>query len=233
MTDVRTSLAMAISSGRPDRRHARLRAAEQSRNRRGAQQLPLRLHVEMHEREAGRHRGDPVPEEKRHIPVAGLPVGGGCDQVARRGPEPAPAKPASPPPAAAATPAPSPQPAPAAAAPKPATPATAAVPEPRSRGSEASAGQARCAPKTGRGRRTAGARASRCTAARRAPGPKLAPLQEARLVRDYCTVDFQVLCKGVQLGQGRAINCLASNQPRCRRVANRRWRRRRDKRRST
>jgi hypothetical protein len=46
-----------------------------------------------------------------------------------------------------------------------------------------------------------------------ASGPRLAPLQEARIVRQSCTVDFRTLCKGVQLGQGRAIACLAANQP--------------------
>jgi hypothetical protein len=31
------------------------------------------------------------------------------------------------------------------------------------------------------------------------------------LIRRFCTMDFKVLCKGVQLGQGRAIQCLANN----------------------
>jgi hypothetical protein len=46
-----------------------------------------------------------------------------------------------------------------------------------------------------------------------ASGPAPGRLQEARIVRQSCTVDFQTLCKGVQLGQGRAISCLAANQP--------------------
>lgn len=36
-------------------------------------------------------------------------------------------------------------------------------------------------------------------------------LGEAMLIRRFCTMDFKVLCKGVQLGQGRAVQCLASN----------------------
>jgi outer membrane biosynthesis protein TonB len=36
-------------------------------------------------------------------------------------------------------------------------------------------------------------------------------LGEAMLIRRFCTMDFKVLCKGVQLGQGRAIQCLANN----------------------
>jgi hypothetical protein len=38
-------------------------------------------------------------------------------------------------------------------------------------------------------------------------------LGEAILIRRFCTMDFKVLCKGVQLGQGRAVQCLASNAP--------------------
>lgn len=45
------------------------------------------------------------------------------------------------------------------------------------------------------------------------PAPRLRPLQEARLVREFCTTDYQVLCKGVRLGEGRALKCLSDNQP--------------------
>lgn len=38
-------------------------------------------------------------------------------------------------------------------------------------------------------------------------------LGEAVLIRRFCTTDFRVLCKGVTLGQGRAIQCLANNGP--------------------
>jgi hypothetical protein len=50
-----------------------------------------------------------------------------------------------------------------------------------------------------------------------APPPAAAPSQprlgEAILIRRFCTTDFRVLCKGVPLGQGRAIQCLANNAP--------------------
>jgi hypothetical protein len=36
-------------------------------------------------------------------------------------------------------------------------------------------------------------------------------LGEAILIRRSCAMDFRVLCKGVPLGQGRAVQCLASN----------------------
>jgi hypothetical protein len=38
-------------------------------------------------------------------------------------------------------------------------------------------------------------------------------LGEAIMIRRFCTTDFRVLCKGVPLGQGRAIQCLANNGP--------------------
>ena len=47
-------------------------------------------------------------------------------------------------------------------------------------------------------------------------------LGEAILIRRFCATDFRVLCKGVQLGQGRAVQCLANNaaalSPGCRDV---------------
>jgi hypothetical protein len=36
---------------------------------------------------------------------------------------------------------------------------------------------------------------------------------EARIIREFCFTDFRVLCRGVKLGQGRALQCLASNAP--------------------
>ncbi|HWV40263.1 cysteine rich repeat-containing protein [Pseudorhodoplanes sp.] len=36
-------------------------------------------------------------------------------------------------------------------------------------------------------------------------------LGEAILIRRFCTIDFKVLCKGVQIGQGRAVQCLVNN----------------------
>jgi outer membrane biosynthesis protein TonB len=45
-----------------------------------------------------------------------------------------------------------------------------------------------------------------------APPPAQQPrLGEAILIRRFCTTDFRVLCKGVQLGQGRAVQCLVNN----------------------
>jgi hypothetical protein len=38
-------------------------------------------------------------------------------------------------------------------------------------------------------------------------------LGEAIMIRRFCTTDFRVLCKGVPLGQGRAVQCLANNAP--------------------
>jgi len=45
------------------------------------------------------------------------------------------------------------------------------------------------------------------------PAPKLNSPMEARIIREFCFTDFKVLCRGVKLGQGRALQCLASNAP--------------------
>lgn len=45
------------------------------------------------------------------------------------------------------------------------------------------------------------------------PAPKLGGPMEARIIREFCFTDFRVLCRGVKLGQGRALQCLASNAP--------------------
>jgi hypothetical protein len=45
------------------------------------------------------------------------------------------------------------------------------------------------------------------------PAPKLNSPMEARIIREFCFTDFRVLCRGVKLGQGRALQCLASNAP--------------------
>ncbi len=123
--------------------------------------------------------------------------------------------PAAPPPAAAA-----PAPAPAAAAPKPAEPApakpaTAAVPEPARPAAPAPA-----QPKPAAAPKPAVAAVPPAAAAPApAPAPAVASpagpptLQEAALVRRFCTVDVQTLCKGVRIGEGRIIRCLAANQP--------------------
>ena len=36
---------------------------------------------------------------------------------------------------------------------------------------------------------------------------------EAIVIRRFCANDFKVLCKGVPIGQGRAVQCLADNRP--------------------
>ncbi len=54
-----------------------------------------------------------------------------------------------------------------------------------------------------------------------APPPAAAPdapprpmrIGEAIMIRRFCASDFKVLCKGVQMGQGRAVKCLADNRP--------------------
>lgn len=45
------------------------------------------------------------------------------------------------------------------------------------------------------------------------PTPKLNSPMEARIIREFCFTDFKVLCRGVRLGQGRALQCLAANAP--------------------
>jgi len=119
------------------------------------------------------------------------------------------AAPAAPKPAAAA-----PAPAPAATAPKPAEPAPAVATPARPEAPKVAPAKPAAAPKP------AVAAAPPAAAPVAAPpppaaalGPKLGPLQEARLVRMFCTVDFQTLCKGVRIGEGRVIKCLSDNQP--------------------
>ena len=129
---------------------------------------------------------------------------------------PAAAKPASPSPApAAAAPAPqTPAPAPAATAPKPAEPAAAVATPAKPVPPKPAQAKPATAPKPA------------VAAAPAAPAPVAAPpppaassqptqptLQEAVLVRRFCTVDYQVLCKGVRIGGGRVIKCLSDNQP--------------------
>jgi len=45
------------------------------------------------------------------------------------------------------------------------------------------------------------------------PAPKLNSPMEARIIREFCFTDFKVLCRGVRLGKGRALQCLAANAP--------------------
>jgi hypothetical protein len=124
---------------------------------------------------------------------------------------PAPAVKPEPTPTAAApaavrpaeSPAAAPAPAPAAAAPAESapkapsakTPATRKTPAPK-----AVAAPARPAP------------AAASPAAPPAAAPHQPRLGEAAIIRRFCFTDFRVLCKGVPLGQGRAIKCLADNR---------------------
>lgn len=44
--------------------------------------------------------------------------------------------------------------------------------------------------------------------------PKRQPtLGEAVLIRRFCFTDYRVLCKGTQIGGGRALGCLSANRP--------------------
>lgn len=45
------------------------------------------------------------------------------------------------------------------------------------------------------------------------PVPVFPPLMEARILRRFCSMDFATLCKGVVIGEGRALQCLAQNTP--------------------
>lgn len=121
----------------------------------------------------------------------------------------APAQPASPPPAAVAAPKPapaSPPPAAAAPAPKPAVAAAPAAPKPTTPKPAAPKPAVAAAPPPA-------AAAPAAPAPAVMPAPKLDSPQEARLIKQFCFTDFKVLCKGVRLGQGRAVQCLAANAP--------------------
>lgn len=109
-----------------------------------------------------------------------------------------PAQPAAAPPAATAAPH-SPE------APK-APPPAAARPAPKAAPKSATA-PARAAPPP------PAAAAVPPPPAEAAPGaPRPMRLSEAFVIRRYCFNDFKVLCKGIQLGQGRAVRCLADNR---------------------
>ena len=57
----------------------------------------------------------------------------------------------------------------------------------------------------------AAAAASDAAAPVAAPVPVFPPLMEARILRRFCSMDFATLCKGVVIGEGRALQCLAQN----------------------
>jgi hypothetical protein len=140
-------------------------------------------------------------------------LSGGCRAAvdAIKLPGAAPAAAPAPAPAAAAPAAP------AASAPKPAEPAKPAIATAPAAAKPAAPAPAKpaAAPKP--------AVATAPPAAAPAPAPAPAPavssqpkpptIQEAVLVRRFCTVDYQTLCKGVRVGGGRVIKCLSDNQP--------------------
>lgn len=130
------------------------------------------------------------------------------------------------PPAAAR---PEPKPEPRAAKPEPAPPSAPAASAPAAP-SPAAAAPAAPAPQTPAAKKPAPPKKTAAPARPPAPAvppPTAAPvpavvtppppathqprLGEAILIRRFCTTDFRVLCKGVPLGQGRAVQCLASN----------------------
>lgn len=152
-------------------------------------------------------------------------VSAGCQGALNAVSAPAPAA-AKPEPITETQAAPRSEPAPAAAAPAQAAPQAApqAVPAPARTPAVATPTEPRAKPKP--------APKAVATPARPAPpvvpqaaAPAMVPaapppaaaqqprLGEAILIRRFCTTDFRVLCKGVPLGQGRAIQCLANNGP--------------------
>ncbi len=149
-------------------------------------------------------------------------VSSGCQGAlnAVAGPPPAAAKPE--PKAEPKTAAPRSEPPPAAAAPAHAAPAQAAPPPPRTPAAAAPT-EPRAKPKPAPKTVATPARPAPPVVPQAAapaavpPPPAAAPQQprlgEAILIRRFCTTDFKVLCKGVPLGQGRAIQCLANNAP--------------------
>jgi outer membrane biosynthesis protein TonB len=152
-------------------------------------------------------------------------VSAGCQGALNAVAAPAAAKPEPKPEPKAAAPRPEPAPTAAApAAPAHAAPAHAAPPPPRTPAAAAPT-EPRAKPKPAPKAVATPARpappvvpqAAAPAAIPVAPPPAAAPQQprlgEAILIRRFCTTDFKVLCKGVPLGQGRAIQCLANNGP--------------------
>ncbi len=154
-------------------------------------------------------------------------VSAGCQGAlnAIAAPAPAAAKPEPKPEPKAASP--KPEAAPAAAAPEPAPAVSAAPPAAQKPAASKPASPKAAPPKAAAVPARPAAPAAppaAAPAAVPAPTPPAATHQprlgEAILIRRFCTMDFRVLCKGVPLGQGRAIQCLANNaaalSPTCR-----------------
>lgn len=127
-----------------------------------------------------------------------------------------------------AAPAAAPAPAPAAAAPaapaasapkpaEPAKPATTTAPATTKPATAVAPVMPTTQPKPAAAPKPAVATAPPAAAPAPAPAvssqPKPPTIQEAVLVRRFCTVDYQTLCKGVRVGGGRVIKCLSDNQP--------------------
>lgn len=147
-------------------------------------------------------------------------LSGGCQGAlnAMAAPTPASTKPDPKPEPKAAAPRLEPAPAPATSAPTAPTPPTAAA------ATEPAPKRAKPAPKPAPKAVAAPARptppvvpapATPAAVAPAAPPPPTATHQpklgEAMLIRRFCATDFKVLCKGVQIGQGRVVQCLANN----------------------
>jgi hypothetical protein len=126
-------------------------------------------------------------------------------------------------PPAAAKPEPRPEPKAESAAPPPSAPATAAPHAPAAPKAPPPVAARPAAPKAA----TAPARPVPPPAGAAPPPPVAAApppadaapaaprpmrLGEAFVIRRFCANDFKVLCRGVQIGQGRAVKCLADNR---------------------
>lgn len=141
-------------------------------------------------------------------------VSGGCQNAlnAVAAPAPAAVKPEPKPEPKAAEPAAPPTTTPAAAAPSSpeapkAPPPTAAKPAPK-------AAKAPARPTAPPPPAEAAAPSPGLAAAPPADGAPARPMRigEAIVIRRFCSNDFKVLCKGVPIGQGRAVQCLADNR---------------------
>ena len=129
---------------------------------------------------------------------------GALNAISPPAPEPVKAAPAAPPPSA---------PPPAAPPPVAATPPSTPAAPPAAKSRPAPAPKAAAAPvRPAAPNVPAPAAPAAVAPPAAAPARKMGPLMEARLIRESCFTDFKVLCKGVQLGQGRAIRCLAGSR---------------------
>lgn len=144
-------------------------------------------------------------------------VSAGCQGALNAISAPAVAKPEPKPEPKAAAPKPEPAPAPAAAAPAPHSPSAAApaAPPPKAPAAKKPSPPVKTVsparPQVAPPPPPAAAPAPAAVTAAPPPQTHQPKLGEAILIRRFCTTDFRVLCKGVPLGQGRAVQCLANN----------------------